>query len=298
MIEVTSMKKSIKLVSLIVSVIFICTMFVGCSRNVTDKECSIDYDGNEYIGTYTGEWEEDMPAGSGEFISDELLYDGNWADGAFSGHGKLKTTDEDNKEFTYTGEFKKGVFNGKGCKEYGDDNEGYTEEGEFKNGEFSPDLIAGLNAMGSKSSCPFTVSEKTATFINENLDVITGTDFDYEDLANVKDVNISFTDYTKQPDNYLNKMVEWHEFEIAQIWVYDFYNTGNQCIETIAMDDSGHVVRMFMIDDGSHGLGNVLDEGHTFTRLVGTPLSSSYYDNVSGGKTNCVIMLLSYFEYH
>lgn len=298
--------------------------------NVTDYPITVTYQENNYEGLYTGEVVSFLPDGEGEFISEKdninLSYIGKWAKGEFSGDGELKTnnytmhfsdvdrvgtysgeteagipsgqgvftaTNSDHVQYTYTGEFKEGIFNGTGSAVYEDDH--YTATGNYVNGEFKPGLIDGLNAMGSRDNFKFSIPEETADFINSTYLYIN----DLNDILPLISNDISYSDYTKQPDKYLGKMVCWKDFTILQVWISDFYDEKEELIDTIAIDNNGHVIRAFGIgakeSDEDKSWMDALNEGAVLN-FYGIPLASSSFENVSGGNTNCVVLLNSFYE--
>ena len=109
-----------------------------------------DYDNNEYSGSmkfgkkngngkfsfainemvYVGQFKNDLREGKGNFSSfdNKYLYDGDWKNDKYDGTGSLVSY----KDGKYVGNFKEGIFEGKG---YLIDNESNIYNGEFKNGK-------------------------------------------------------------------------------------------------------------------------------------------------------------------
>jgi len=85
----------------------------------------IQQDGNKY----TGDFAADSRSGQGTLIlKNGDIYKGDFVKNEMKGKGCLKTSNME-----YTGEFKKGKFNGRGIMLYGKDLE-LKHEGYFKHG--------------------------------------------------------------------------------------------------------------------------------------------------------------------
>lgn len=97
-----------KVFVLLVSIVFV-ALLVGCRSKVTDKQITLNMFGSTRNGTYTGEVEKDVPDGKGKFT----------------------TKNSAGKTWYYDGEFKNGVFEGKGIQEWPADKLKY--EGTYKN---------------------------------------------------------------------------------------------------------------------------------------------------------------------
>ena len=109
---------------------------VGCSKEVTDEELSLNLSLNEqdtaYTGKYTGTLVDNIPNGKGKFTvqgesdDDTWYYEGDFTDGHFSGEGKRVF---DKKNIRQDGTYANDKLNGYG-KRFVDDVLVY--EGEFK----------------------------------------------------------------------------------------------------------------------------------------------------------------------
>lgn len=105
-----------KIINVLIGIMLACTL-VGCS-NSEKNENSIEYVENA------------------EFTSGEIkgLYTGDVLNGVPEGKGTLVTTDVEDGNWTYVGEWKEGFPNGQGRKEWED---GFAYEGEFVDGGVS-----------------------------------------------------------------------------------------------------------------------------------------------------------------
>lgn len=103
------MRSSRKLTAALGILLVLLFVFTGCSDSGT--EVTLELQGKNYTGTYTGDMNDDKPDGEGKFV-----YDGD--DG-----------------FTYEGHFADGMINGEGTLTYKD---GITLKGTFEKGEIIP----------------------------------------------------------------------------------------------------------------------------------------------------------------
>lgn len=142
--------------------------FAGCKTSVTDKTVDITMNGVQVQGSYTGDFENDVPNGKGKIkgvdaANKSWSYEGELKDGKFNGSGKLtfkkliapnhmvtvlvthveegtfkdgvlvNGTDKVDGELVYKGQFNsKGQYEGEG-EEYAS-NGGIKYKGTFKNG--------------------------------------------------------------------------------------------------------------------------------------------------------------------
>ena len=301
--------------------------------NVNNKEWKITYDGVEYIGKYTGEVKEDIPHGEGifSFNKDDVnfLYEGSWENGSMSGNGHLDTDsflmhfpefdrignysgvtingipegqgvfsaiNSEGVRYEYTGEFRNGLFNGQGSQIW-EDEDGIKLIGNFVDGEFCPSIIEGLNSLGSTSP-KFSIQSgsETEKIILDNLQYILGNGFDQNEVTSKINGNLSYAEYIKRPDDYIAQFVYWPGYTVTQVWVDPFFDTEYKMIEINAVDYDGHVIRAYGVDDGNGAILNDIVE-NMYVEFVGIPLGSSSYENVSGGNTNCVVLLICFLNY-
>ena len=303
------------------------------NENVNNMEWTLAYDGSEYVGTYTGEVKDNIPQGEGTFSFNKddvnFLYKGSWENGSMSGNGHLDTDsflmhfpefdklgsysgttingvpegqgvfsaiNSDGVRYEYTGEFRNGLFNGQGS-EIWEDEDGIKLIGNFVDGEFCPSVIEGLNSLGS-SSPKFSIQSgsETEKIILDNLQYILGNGFDQNEVTSKINGNLSYAEYIKRPDNYIAQFVYWSGYTVTQVWVDPFFDTEYKMIEINAVDYDGHVIRAYGVDDGNGAILNDIVE-NMYVEFVGIPLGSSSYENVSGGNTNCVVLLICFLNY-
>ena len=123
-----------------------------------------------------------------------------------------------------------------------------------------------------------------------------GNGFDQNEVTSKINGNLSYAEYIKRPDDYIGQFVYWPGYTVSQVWVDSFFDTEYKMIEINAMDYDGHVIRAYGVDDGSGAMLNDIVEDMN-VEFAGIPLSSSSYENVSGGTTLCVVMLIIFLNY-
>ena len=218
---------------------------------ISNKEWKITYDGVEYTGKYTGEVKGGIPHGEGTFSFNKddvnFLYEGSWEDGNMSGNGHLDTNNytmhfsevdrtgdysgatingspegqgvfsainDEGKEYTYTGEFRNGLFNGQGSRIMKDEDR-MKLIGNFSEGNFCPSIIEGLNSLGSASP-KFSIQSgsETEKIILDNLQYILGNGFDQNEVTSKINGNLSYAEYIKRPDDYIGQFVYWPGYTV------------------------------------------------------------------------------------
>ena len=208
-------------------------VFTG-SGNMELSPFSLDYQNVTYTGTYSGEIAGRVPDGSGTFAADLdegfFSYDGHWKDGNISGKGRLKTSlyvqtlpdgyvlpgefegevldglpdgtgsfsnvNAQGVRWTYTGEWKDGMFNGHG-RESGED--GYAIEGTFQDSRaaFTPYEYM-LNMSEAGYGVP--VADETKALLKELEPYFAARDLSgYEGEF---DTQFKFSDYMENPGEY------------------------------------------------------------------------------------------------
>lgn len=127
------MKRITKLITII---LVLCMVFslCSCTKTVENEKMTLDLNGiGERKGTYTGEIKDDIPNGSGKFITKnssnvEWYYEGDWVNGQMEGEG-MQVWEELGQK--HEGLYKDGNYEGEG-KWYEDNTLVY--QGNFSNG--------------------------------------------------------------------------------------------------------------------------------------------------------------------
>lgn len=123
-------------------------MLAACGGKKEDAASSVhdytyvSFGGNEYSGTYTGDWENGQPNGEGSFSGksgeNEISLVGTWADGQPNGQCRRVLKTETFTQ-TYSGDYFYGEWKGNGNLkvEYPDGTISATYDGEFRDGKWN-----------------------------------------------------------------------------------------------------------------------------------------------------------------
>jgi hypothetical protein len=286
----------------------------------------------DYDGIYSGDTKDGLPDGEGTFTYNKddvnIKYDGQWSEGKMSGDGTLTDNDftayfseddptdkkgefsgttkdgsavsgsftrtnDDGYTYTYTGEWSDNSWNGYGEQVFADDN--YTNGGHWEKGVFKPSLSEYMTSLGSGNSgdLNYTVSDENKNFIDENNALFPLTADSGVDVNSYVDGDLSYEKYIKSPGDFSGKLMRSTTQEVVQIEEVDAPSTVGGTLTCMITDDvSTYDDVYYVFYPGS--LENIY-EGSTLT-LVGLPLNTSSYENVGGGTTKCIIMLLAGIE--
>ncbi len=108
----------------------------GLSEKSTEVQITqvkdAEYTTSRGTGYYTGSWKGDRPEGTGEyFISDDIWYKGEWANGALCGEGEYSRYTDDGLKETYKGMCFYNSPHGEGVLTVSDDEHTVITEGDF-----------------------------------------------------------------------------------------------------------------------------------------------------------------------
>lgn len=283
---------------------------------------TIDFQGNKIDGIYNGECFNGIINGKGQFTSDNndvvFKYDGEWKNGQISGNGQLKTNhytvyfsdlertgsydgtvvngkahgkgdftavNADNNEYTYSGEWKNGLYDGYGKRTFKSKKLGW-EIGNYNKGEFRPNIVDFLNSSGSETEMSFETSNKASKFINKHNKL-----FPSKNKKKVKKFvngNLNYKKMIKSPSKYGDKLFHSEDYTITQIWENKYwgYTVTEIIAENSDYDNYLYIYYLKSLD---------VYEGDKIS-LYALPIDSSSYKNVGGGTTNCYVMLGSYIS--
>lgn len=283
------MKSTRKKAKQLVLLCIMCISMVlyGCSgkKDVKDKEITLEINGEEYSGKYTGQLEDDVPNGSGKFSmkedDDYLIYSGKWKEGKFSGKGKLKTNiyiidfsgtqtegiyngetlngeasgdgsfeavNSDKVKYKYSGEFKKGTFHGQGTTTYESD-EYYTKTGTYQDGEFTPTPAEYFYTLGTLKDEEYEPTEKAMSFLKNNPNLFL--DQDKKIDKKLIESNISYNKISKKVDDYGDKLISVDNLQVIQIREEEGWQYENTTF-AILQDARGNVYFANMIGKAKH----------------------------------------------
>lgn len=91
-------------------------------------------------------------------------------DGKPDGIGTFTAKNSEGTKYTYTGEWKNGLWNGKGALYYL--SKDYCDQiGTFKEGEFTPTVSEWFVSCGTHSKESFELSDKTIKYLDKNANL-------------------------------------------------------------------------------------------------------------------------------
>lgn len=313
--------------AIILGFIFILSscLLIGCSREVKDKSITVNFQSKDYVGSYTGTYENGAPNGQGEFKYKKgekyLNYKGNFKEGHFSDRGELDTSilsvkfkegdadgnykgevlngipngngtffavTDDNSKYTYKGEWKNGIFNGDGTLKW-DDDDYMTEIGNFKDGKFVPSFKDILVSCGTKTDMPYTISDKANTFLDNHSELFPAES--YEKVEPFINNSIQYKHLNKSGSQYGDQVVVMS-------------GTVTQIFENEQDDDMDkYSYTEILLDDDNYndywiyypGKCDVYEDD--YITVYGIPLDSSSFDNISGGTTLVQVMAGCYIKH-
>lgn len=311
---------------MILALIFIlsCCLLIGCSREVKDKSVTVNFQSKDYVGSYTGTYENGAPNGQGEFKYKKgekyVNYKGSFKDGHFSDKGQLDTsillvkfkesdadgnykgdvvngipngngtffaTNSDNETYTYEGKWKNGIFNGNGTLKW-DDDDYMIEMGNFKDGTFVPSFKDIIVSYGTNGNLPYTISDKANTFLKNHSELFPAES--YEKIVPFINNSIQYKHLSKSAEQYGDQIVA-----IAGK-VQDIYENVQDD------DDDQYTFTAILVSDDDHNYYYIfypgkcdVYEGDSVT-IYGIPVGSSSYDNMGGGTTVVEVMAGCYIK--
>lgn len=252
----------------------------------TDKTIKFDY---------SGEWEKGQISGKGKLNYDKYIvhfsevdrtgvYDGETVNGEAEGEGTFSSKNSEDVAYTYTGKWKAGLFDGEGVEKF-DSDEYCVCTGNFEKGDFKPNKLQWIKSKGDLKIMNFSVNDKSEKFITNHENVFPTKK---ESIAEkYVDSGIDYKKLIKSPDKYGNKFVKINSWKVCQIFQDEFWG---RTTTTILVEDESFEKVYYIFYWGE--LKDIY-ENDTIT-CYGLPIDFSNYENVSGGTTNCMVMLGSY----
>lgn len=314
------MKKSIFLFS----ILFVAALFTGCTKEVTDYDLTVTFQGNEITGKYTGQLvdnvaSDDAAAFTYESGYDYLNYTGAFENGQFSGNGTLETnffttyfedsnstgeytgelvngkangqgtykaTNTDNEIYTYTGEWENDMCSGQGSLSFENkDYDPYSLDGNFTEGNFTPSKLECLNVWGQNPNLSFTITDKASDFIKNNEDI-----FPVSDINVIKDkinYSLDYRQLIKNINNYGNELISFNEGHIIGIYENNSYGYDFTEVQvTTGITLNTYYIFYF-------GKLNDLYIGDN-VEIYGLPIATMSATNLSNTTTKSVVLLGSY----
>ena len=232
---------------------------------------------------YTGEWTEGNISGQGtirtnlytiKFYDDVIRtgeYMGETLNGLADGNGIYAAKNDSGIQYTYSGEWKSGLFNGYGEQKYDADNY-YTRIGTFTNGKFTPTPLDFFITKGTIPNETYTISEKAKSFLLNHPDIFLNNEIGDETIE--YEEKFKYTTYAKSPENYGSKLLTLSNLKVVQI--FEDQNWDKDTTFIIATDGSGNVysINMYGKLDGIYENSRI--------KITVLPLDYFTYPNVSG----------------
>ncbi len=279
---------------------------------------------NEYTGKYTGTTVNKVPNGEGVFVSknsdeSEWTYRGNFTDGVAAGKatvdnlyltvplpegakvgfysgdvedgvpngvGTYKTKNSSNVEYSYSGDFKNGLYDGKGYLTFNDNGSVIKWGGTFVKGAFTPTkselmsfIVANYNVYGY-----FEVDSQTADLIDNHDEIFNTADKNIipSDLI----VEYNYKKMNKSLKDYYGKLVQF-KAEVLQIFEV---NTNYGDVTVMSVYDSNDNVSAI------YYFGTIdIYEDDKIT-VIATPAAVGSFKNIIGGTTNVIEFVATYIK--
>lgn len=289
----------------------------GCTKDVKNETVTITFAEKEVTGEFTGTLKDKLPDGEGEFkaedgwsytgnfeegkvkgkgslkeypltIEEDIsgTYDGETMDGIAEGEGVFSLKNDDDVSYTYTGQWEDGLWNGEGELKF-DSEEYCMRTGNFEKGEFKPTKLQWIKSYGTAKELAFSVNENSEKFISEHDGLFPTTKTSKAKKYCTSDV--SYKKLIKTPDQYGDKLIKTTTHKVHQIQQDEVW--GKTLTTLIIADEYGDDV-YYVYYWGE--LKDIYAEDDV--TCYGLPIDTSYYENVGGGTTNCVVVLGSYIE--
>ena len=252
--------------------------------------------------TYTGEFEKGVFSGYGsvenfpitlsvgnwENMSEVVFseragnYTGSLLDGVPNGSGKFSSTNDSGETWTYTGEFREGLFDGSGMCVWAGNK--YVQEGLYSDGVFQPDTVDLLNDLAFYAPARYEISEKNQGFIRENSNIFPAvTDEGRAAMANMVKIDLTYPMMTKTLSGLEGELFFCADALATQVFQETIY--GRE-ITTVICSDADYNC-YYLLYNGV--LPEVFD--NTSIQFTGLPVTASGFDNVGGGVTNVIVMI-------
>ena len=243
---------------------------------------------------YIGGFEKGKPSGNGEYRKSTYVvdysdgtnrkgkYDGKCFNGIADGEGEFNAKTDDGIKYTYTGEWKDGLFNGKGSLIY-KSKDYYKRLGTFKNGEFNPTAVEAFTSIGTDNDEPFSISENAANYIEQHSNLFTGK-ASKKAIKKAKEKASSLPSFNTLKNNinkYGNKLmkvtIKPFQFNKTSYWQYE---KSGYCLVTYGGFYDILYITFLKLPDG-------LKENQSFTAYV-VPMDYSSYKSVSNRTIMCI----------
>jgi len=291
-----------------------------------DLPWTLDWNGTEYTGVYSGAVEHMIPQGEGAFIGRSgpgriFSWDGGWiaglpsgegemtdesfhtriqdvpcagtyrggaADGLPTGAGSFASVTAEGVPFAYEGGWKDGLPEGEGTLTY--DAEGYfTRAGRFTAGRFTPNWIQALETVGTCEPC-FTLSDEQRAFLEEHPELWESDEhLNFLESEYKKDYvrGLTMADCFERPE--VMDQPGWmciYSLRLIRAWTVDGFD-GVSPMTVIVAADGTYSMNVRVI---LPAVPEYTYRGQRF-HVYALPVGLSEYTNVLGEKQTCLVLV-------
>lgn len=274
---------------------------------ITDYPYTLQYEGEDLEGSYDGEILNAIPDGQGSFSyedkGDYFEYDGAWKAGALvgegtidsnifiihfpdvdrtgefegsviagvpNGEGDFSASNRDNVDYTYTGDWANGLFDGQGKLVY-DSDDLYVCEGNFHAGGFAPSIADFYTCLGTRRNSSFMLSDNEIEFIESHESMFNGQAQEVDDAF--IDKTFKYELFSKNQAAFDRSIIKVSGLRVIQILEDDYYGYPHTLL--LAEDSKYRVYYINLIGTASN-----IVEG-TRIQLVTLPVDYFTYITVS-----------------
>lgn len=270
-----------KLLSLSVGVLLLVSL-TSCGES--NPEAAEDASGRQTVEnetfTITGKDYDD----TGELYTFEAegQYSGQILNQVPDGQGTFVCQKEDGNSWTYSGEFKNGVFNGKGAATWSDTK--WKEVGTYTDGLFTPNTFELFDSLSDVEAAPYTISEQNQEFMESHLELFPSeTEDAQQTMSSFIQEDLTYPMMSKTLSGLEGKLYQCPSAIATQVTQNSQF--GRAVTRVICLDPNYNYY--YLLYDGV--LPDVYDG--TPISFVGLPVASSGYDNVGGGTTNVIVLI-------
>lgn len=303
--------------------------------SVENATVEIEFQGRKYVGQYSGEMTRGKPSGEGNFGSDfeenYFEYKGSWNDdgalldgylktssfdvdftdvvrnGVFegeiknstaNGNGTFSSTNGEGIDYTYSGEWKNGKFEGIGEIKYDAENY-YQRKGHFSDGQFTPDFKDLITTLGTAEPM-FTATKQQLEYADkysnfaDDMEFKSRTEY-YKFFNEFVDKEMTYKQYIRNPESYADtgKMMYLDNYKVVQVVEKNDLLGFDEPISWMIIQDSRgeHVCWVLLRGDADRILEGIR------LNVWGYPISASHYMSTSGVTINCIYLVGSAIDY-
>ena len=285
------------------------------TTEVNEIPYTVNFSGKSYSGTYSGTVEDNMPADNGTFVADMpkgcFEYTGSWEKGQIIGDGTIKnsefeivlnngasrignyegtliagkpdgfgtftTKNDEGVTWNYTGEWKDGLFNGKGIFKL---ENGYLEEGTFTNGDFTPTPAEFL--LYTAESCYGVSVDADTKSLVKKLEpfIIEGDISEYQEEI---EREFDFDDFLKHPEEYSAKVFQLPGY-IIQTGPDDYFPGIESAYAIFRQPEKNNAVYL------TYNYGHISNDIKNYNvSMTIVPLGEYAFQNGSGNDVTCIL---------